>query len=82
LAQVYGTHSVTCMNIIKGDLVEVENALGQRHERVALTGVIEGHDFLVVWVAKSEEVTAAEEEGREPQGMPFPVEDVYVRAPA
>lgn len=70
------------MNIAPGDHVEILNALGQRHERVALTGVIAGQDFPVVWIAKAEEVAAAAQEGREPEGMPFPADDVYARTPA
>ena len=52
------------------------NARGELGQRVALTGVIAGHDFPVVWVCPAEEWDTAQREGREPEGVPWPAEDV------
>ena len=70
------------MGIARGDRVIVENALGERSERVAMTGVVQGHDFMVVWVCRPDEWEAAQREGRDPVGMPYPKDDVYAIAPA
>lgn len=64
------------MNITAGDRVEVVNARGERTERVALTGVVAGRDFPVVRVCFPNEMEAAIAEGRDPQGLAFPAEDV------
>jgi len=45
-------------------------------ERRAITEPIPGDDFQVVWVCSHEEWDAAQAEGRDPQGIPWPVEDV------
>jgi hypothetical protein len=65
------------MEIVAGDHVEVVNARGERTERVALTGVIRGRDFPVIRVCMLDEYEAAQREGREPIGVPWPVEDVH-----
>lgn len=64
------------MEIERGDAVGVRTAFGTMLERVALRGVEKGHDFPVVWVATREEWEAANAEGREPEGLPWPAEDV------
>jgi hypothetical protein len=74
--------NVVAMEIRRGIAVEVVNAFGQRQARVALTGVIAGRDFPVVWVCRREEWEAAYREHREPEGMPYPAEDVRVAVPA
>ena len=66
------------MEIARGVAVEVVNALGQRQHRIALTGVIAGRDFPVVWVCRPDEWQAAQEANRDPEGMPYPAEDVTV----
>jgi hypothetical protein len=35
-----------------------------------------GEDFAVVWVCREEEWTAAQREGREPVGIPWPADAV------
>lgn len=65
-----------------GDLVKARNAFGIENERRALTGVERGEDFPVVWVCTEAEWEAAEAEGRSPEGIPFPAEDVRAMAPA
>lgn len=59
-----------------GGLVTVETALGEHLKRRAVSSVVAGHEFPVVWVARLEEWEAAEREGREPDAVPFPAEDV------
>lgn len=66
------------MEITSGALVEVVNARGERTERVALSGVVAGRDFPVVWVCRPAELEAAEAEARDPEGVPWPAEDVQV----
>jgi hypothetical protein len=60
-----------------GDRVEVVDAEGERLRRRALGGVIDGVDFPVVWVCREEEWLAAQREGRDPDGVPWPAEDVH-----
>jgi hypothetical protein len=59
-----------------GDRVMTRNAFGEENERHALSEVIEGDDFAVVWVCSEGEWEQARFEGREPEGIPFPAEDV------
>ena len=59
-----------------GDRVLARSAFDELLERRALTPVVDGHNFPVVWVCKEEEWEAALAEGREPQGVPWPAEDV------
>ena len=63
-------------NFQAGDHVEVVDAEGERLPRRALSGIVDGEDFPVVWVAREEEWAAAEREGRQPEGVPWPAEDV------
>jgi hypothetical protein len=65
------------MAITAGDRVDVVNAWGEHTERIALTGVVQGRDFEVVVVCMPDEISAAEQEGREPEGSAWPVEDVH-----
>ena len=64
------------MGITPGERVLALNARGERGERVALTGVVQGRDFPVVWICRPEEWEAARAEEREPEGVPWPAEDV------
>jgi hypothetical protein len=70
------------MSIACGDTVEVINAWGERSVRVAATGVFAGRDFPVVRVCSQDEWAAAAREGREPEGVPWPAEDVRLVANA
>jgi hypothetical protein len=63
-----------------GDRVTARNAFGQENDRRAITAVIAGQDFAVVWVCGEEEWQAADRDGREPEGVPFPAEDVRLAA--
>jgi hypothetical protein len=60
----------------KGARVQAKSADGKMLTRRALTGVVMGQDFPVVWICREEEWEAAEQEGREPEGVPWPAEDV------
>ena len=64
------------MIVQAGDQVVAVDAEGERLPRRALGGIIDGEDFPVVWVCREEEWAAAEREGREPEGVPWPAEDV------
>ena len=65
-----------------GSRVLARSAFDELLERRAVTGVQPGHDFPVVWVCSEEEWQAAHDEGREPEGLPWPAEDVQlVEAP-
>lgn len=59
-----------------GQLVIARTASGRELEKRAVTGVVMGHDFLVVRVSRLEEWDAAAREGREPDAVPWPAEDV------
>jgi hypothetical protein len=61
-----------------GAQVIVRDARGQTLSRWAITGVVPGHDFPIVWVCEEEEWESAQVEGREPEGVPWPAEDVIV----
>ena len=64
------------MEITPGSDVRVRNALDETLRLVATTGVVEGLDFPVVWVCEPDEWTAAQDEDRVPQAIPWPAEDV------
>jgi hypothetical protein len=62
--------------IRSGDTIMVRTALGQWRQRRALTGVQQGDRFPVVWACRLEEWEAAQAEGRDPEAVPWPAEDV------
>jgi hypothetical protein len=64
------------MEITAGAEVQVRTALGEHLRRIATTGVVRGSDFPVVWVCPPNEWAAAQVEGREPEAVPWPAEDV------
>jgi hypothetical protein len=67
------------MEIRAGMPVSVKTALGEVLPRVALTGIVQGGSFAVVWVCREEEWQLAKREGREPMRVPWPAEDVLTR---
>lgn len=69
----------TDQGIQHGDLVIAVDAAGEELPRRALGGPVDGVSFVVVWVCREEEWHAAQREGRQPDGVPWPVEDVRVR---
>ncbi len=62
--------------ITPGDRVIVTDYAGTEHGRVAISEQKLGWDFEVVWICREKEWIAAEQEGRDPRGMPWPAEDV------
>jgi hypothetical protein len=64
--------------IRRGARVVAGAADGTKRELRALGGVVAGGDFAVVWACSTREWAAAEAEGREPEGIPWPAEDVEV----
>jgi hypothetical protein len=66
------------MMIERGTPVIVRDAFGVELERIALSGPKRGEDFPIVPVCRPEEWKAAYDEGREPEGVPWPREDVRV----
>ena len=66
------------MQIKRGDAVTVRTAFGDLLERVALTGVEMGRDFPVVWVCSRDEWEAGKTEADQPEGLPWPADDVHL----
>jgi hypothetical protein len=67
------------MNVVQpGAAVVARDAEGENLRRRALTGVVDGHDFPVVWVCREEEWQQAQQERRKPEGVPWPADDVSV----
>ena len=64
------------MAIQRGARVRVQTADGQQITRRALGGVVRGHDFNIVLVCDEKEWKEALAESREPEGVPWPAEDV------
>ena len=64
--------------IKKGATIIVRDAAGDYLRRRALSGVVAGHDFEVVWACREEEWEAASSEGRQPEATPWPADDVRV----
>jgi hypothetical protein len=65
-----------------GDLVTAIDAEGEELPRRALGGPEQGGNFEVIWVCREEEWHAAQREGRYPDGVPWPAEDVKPRSAA
>jgi hypothetical protein len=66
------------MSIHRGTPVVVRDAFGAELQRVALSAPKRGEDFPIVLVCRPEEWKAASDEGRDPDGVPWPREDVHV----
>ena len=64
------------MDYESGTHVTVRSATGALLERRAVTGIVKGQDFPVVWVCREEEWETAQNEGRDPQAVPWPAEAV------
>jgi hypothetical protein len=62
----------------RGQLIQVRDAFGNRLRRVALGPVDPGYDFPVVWACREEEWETAQAEKREPDSVPWPIEDVEI----
>jgi hypothetical protein len=44
----------------------------------ATSAILDGMDFPIVWVCREEEWAAAEQEGREPNAVPWPADAVQL----
>jgi len=64
------------MEIKRGDTVAVRTAEDDERHLRALGGIVAGGDFAVVWVCSEAEWSAAQAEGRDPEGIPWPAEAV------
>lgn len=64
------------VQIAPGAYVSARDALGRDLKRRAVTPITKGHEFPVVWVCGEEEWDLAKAEGREPDAVPWPAEDV------
>jgi hypothetical protein len=62
------------------DPAQYVNAAGDELPRRALGGPVQGSSSTVIWVCREEEWHTAQREGRQPGGVPWPVEDVRVRS--
>lgn len=61
----------------RGDVVIVKDARGHELQKRALGPAMQGGSFEVVWACREEEWHAAQVEDREPEGLPWPAEDVH-----
>jgi hypothetical protein len=61
-----------------GDRIEVRDAFGTVRLLIAVGPVDPGYDFAVVWACRPEEWEAAQAAGRDPECVPWPIEDVTV----
>ena len=66
--------------IRRGDQLVGAAADGQERELYALGEVIAGGDFAVVWVCSRDEWEAAQFEDREPEGIPWPADELKALA--
>ncbi len=82
LARTDGITYGALMEITRGTPVQVRTAAGELLPRRALGEIARGEDFPVVWVCRDEEWDTALLEGREPQGVPWPAEDVRIATEA
>ncbi|MCA1695853.1 MAG: hypothetical protein LC749_14595 [Actinobacteria bacterium] len=69
------------MTTERGQRVTVVDAFGRELPKIALGSPELGEDFAVIWVSRPEEWEAAQREGREPDAVPWPIEDVTVLEP-
>jgi hypothetical protein len=67
---------VDMQNFKAGDLVVVIDMTGKALPKRALGPVVPGGSFDVVWACREEEWVTAQTEGRKPEGLPWPAEDV------
>jgi hypothetical protein len=64
------------LTVMPGSKIQVRDFGGRRLIRRAVTGVIAGQRFPVVWACSEQEWHRAQEESREPDGMPWPADVV------
>ena len=59
-----------------GELVSARTALDEWIEMRAITGIVSGQDFPVVWVCDEREWSEALAEHRAPNGDPWPADEL------
>lgn len=64
----------------RGDQVVAMSASDRLVERRAVSAVVDGNDFPVIWLCTEAEWRAAHSEKREPAAIPWPAEDVHPSA--
>jgi hypothetical protein len=64
------------MSITAGDELLVRTATGTKVPRRAVSGIVAGEAFAIVWVCREEEYESAHAEGREPDAVPWPANAV------
>ena len=64
--------------ITRGAPVLARDVTGRMLPKRALGEPVDGATFKVVWVCREEEWIEAERDGREPDAVPWPVEDVQL----
>jgi hypothetical protein len=69
------------VQIDPGTPVQAVNALGDRVDLVAATGIVAGADFAVVWVCEADEWARALGGGRDPEAVPWPAEAIRAARP-
>jgi hypothetical protein len=62
--------------IAVGSFVLVEDSMGRKHRKIAISPPTQGVDIPIVWVCRPEEWEASRKEGREAEGVPWPIADV------
>jgi hypothetical protein len=70
------------MQIIPGDHLAARTARGTTVPRRAVSGVVAGNMFKIVWVCEESEYRAAASEHREPNATPWPANAVEKAADA
>ena len=70
------------MAIERGSLVGATTASGRVVTMRALGVPVRGRDFPVLWVCTEDEWVRAQKAGEEPDGLPWPLEDVSEMTPA
>jgi hypothetical protein len=68
---------MTAADVGPGDRLLVRTAFGDEVPRRAVTSVVPGEKFRIVWVCSEEEWAQAQTAGREPEADPWPAQ--YVR---
>jgi hypothetical protein len=71
-------HPRTLAEVKRGSRIIVRDAGGDLLEKIAFSNVVRGGSFMVVWACRNEEWLKAHAEGREPDGIPWPAEDVWI----
>lgn len=81
IARISNPVSRLVTKISTGDRVVVQTADKREVRRIAVSTVVQGGDFPVVWVCSDDEWSAAQKEGRAPNAIPWPAVNVRVVPP-